>query len=238
MSKTSSVSLSPIALSMRGTSDSSLHVANAEDATGRRTDEGRVAQRCQVDEQDAPVEVIEKLAGHLERQPGLSGPACARERDEASVGHAQQSRDGGQLELTPDERPCGRGHVRRRWGGGAEPELAVMPKDGRVQLLELGRWLEAELLDENGARGPECLERVGLASRAIERQHQLGSESLAVGVLGSQRLELRHEVVMEMHREIRVDATLDGEQTELLDPCALDRDERGVRHVGQRDPTM
>ena len=113
-----------------------------------------------------------------------------------------------------------------------------MPKDGRVQLLELGRWLEPELLDENGARGPECLERVGLASRAIERQHQLGSESLAVGVFGSQRLELRNEVVMEMHREIRVDATLDGEQAELLDPCALDRDERGVRHIGQRDPTM
>jgi hypothetical protein len=107
-----------------------------------------------------------------------------------------------------------------------------------VQLLQLLRWLEAEFFDENRARGPESLERVGLASRTIERQHELGSKPLAVGVLGCERLKLRHELVVAMQRDVRVDSSFDREETELVDPFALDWDERSVLHVGQWNPAM
>ena len=50
--------------------------------------------------------------------------------------------------------------------------------------------LDAQLLNERPAGVLVGLQRFGLAVRAVERQHLLGAETLAVGVLGDQGLEL------------------------------------------------
>ena len=61
-----------------------------------------------------------------------------------------------------DGRRSGRpgGHSRR-------VERGVVGEDRLVELVQLGAWLDPELLDEHLARAPIGLQRVGLAAAAI-----------------------------------------------------------------------
>ena len=95
--------------------------------------------------------------------------------------------------------------ARRRSGSAPAPRLGrgLRPRLGRQRqrrilrehrALELAQplaRLDAELLDERAPRVLVGLQRVGLAVGAVEREHQLGAQPLAVRVLGDQRLELR-----------------------------------------------
>ena len=69
-------------------------------------------------------------------------------------------------------------------------ERGVLGEDRGLEALELGAGLQAEFLDERAAGAAVGFERVGLAAGAVEREHQLGVEALAVRVLGGQRLQL------------------------------------------------
>ena len=54
-----------------------------------------------------------------------------------------------------------------------------MGEDRLVEVMELGAWLDPELLDEHLARVPVGLQGVGLAAAAIQREHQLRVQALA-----------------------------------------------------------
>ena len=54
-------------------------------------------------------------------------------------------------------------------------EPGVLPQDRRVQLLERRAWLDPELADEGPTRVVVRLERIGLPTRAVEREHQLAA---------------------------------------------------------------
>ena len=69
---------------------------------------------------------------------------------------------------------------------------------------------------------PVDLEPFCLAAAAVEREHQLGAEALAVRVLGDQRLELGDEREVAAERQLGVDPLLDGREPELLEPLRLD----------------
>ena len=58
---------------------------------------------------------------------------------------------------------------------------------------QLRPGLDADLLDERAPRLAVDLERLGLAPAAIEREHQLPGEPLAVAVLGDELLQLADE---------------------------------------------
>ena len=75
--------------------------------------------------------------------------------------------------------------VRRR-----EVERRVLGEYRPLELAQTLAGLDAELLDQRPARVLVGLQRVGLAVGAVEREHQLRPQALAVGVLGDQRLEL------------------------------------------------
>ena len=112
----------------------------------------------------------------------------------------------------------------------------VLGEDLALELLELGAGLEPELFFESSARVLVALERLGLAARAIKREHQLPAQPLAGRMLGDQGLELGDERGMATERQIGLDAVLERHQPLLLEPGDLVLREGLVSEVGQRRP--
>ena len=76
-------------------------------------------------------------------------------------------------------------------------------------------------------------ERVGLAPRAIEGEHELPAWPLAQGLRLDERLELGDELGVAREREVGVDPLLERDRAQLLEPCDLGLCERLVEEVGQ-----
>ena len=83
------------------------------------------------------------------------------------------------------------------------------------------------------ARGAEGGERVGLSPGAVEREHLLGAEALAVRVLGDERLELGGDLVVKPVLEVRVDPRLERREPPLLEASGLRVRERLVCNVSE-----
>ena len=110
----------------------------------------------------------------------------------------------------------------------------VLDEDRPLELLQLDARLEPELVVQERPRPPVDLEPFGLPAAAVEREHQLRAEALAVGVLGDERLELGDERELAAERELGVDPLLDRRQPQLLEPLDLDPRERLELEVGER----
>ncbi len=63
-------------------------------------------------------------------------------------------------------------------GASARSRALVVPEDRLFEPLQLGRRVDAELLDERLPCLAVRLERLGLTSRAVEREHQLAAQAL------------------------------------------------------------
>ena len=70
-------------------------------------------------------------------------------------------------------------------------ERGILQQHAGLQLLERGRGLEPERLDQGGASRPEHLERLGLPAGAVERDHQLAAQALVERMLASRALRAR-----------------------------------------------
>ncbi len=115
-----------------------------------------------------------------------------------------------------------------------EQQRLVLAQDRGLERLELGAGVDAELLDQRLARRAVGGERVRLAPGAVEREHELGAGALAEWLRLDERLELGDELGVAAEREIRVDALLQHDRAELLEPCDLGLCERLVEEVGER----
>ena len=115
-----------------------------------------------------------------------------------------------------------------------EQERLVLAEDRGLELAELGARIDAELLDERLARGAVGGERVGLPSRAVEREHELRARALAQRLGSDERLELRDELGVAAERKIGLDPLLERDRAELLEPRDLGLGERLVEEVGER----
>ncbi len=107
---------------------------------------------------------------------------------------------------------------------GRDGERVVLAEDRLLELLEAGAGLDPELVEEGRARRPVRVERLGLATRAVEREHQLRSERLAQRMLGDERLQLRHELGRAAGGEVGLDPLLDRRDVLLLEPGCLERE--------------
>ena len=118
---------------------------------------------------------------------------------------------------------------------GAASSAGSWARIAALEALQLAARLEAELLDQRVAGAAVGVERVGLAAGAIEREHQLRVEALAVAVLGGQRLELGDELaVCAAELEVEVDSLLERRQAQLGEPRGLAAGRAVERRVGQR----
>src|SRR5439155_16490339 len=114
-----------------------------------------------------------------------------------------------------------------------ERERLVLAKDGRFEGLELRAGLDAQLLDERLPCRAVRRQSVRLPSRAVEREHELSSRTLAERVALDERLELEHELGVPAQGEVGLDSLLERDGAELLEPGDLGLRERLVRKVGE-----
>ncbi len=119
-------------------------------------------------------------------------------------------------------------------GGGGNRERLVPTQDRPLELLHGCTRLETQLggkLVPNVRVGAECL---GLPAGAIEREHQLATETLAQRLLCDERLELGDERLVPSKREVRVDPLLERQEPQLFEALDLRLGEGLVREVRQR----
>jgi hypothetical protein len=94
-------------------------------------------------------------------------------------------------------------------------------QDRLFQLAQrLGR-LDPELVHERPSRLLIDLERLGLSTGAVKREHQLTAKAFAEGVLAHQDLELGNELGVAAEREVELDPLFQRRQPELLEPPPL-----------------
>ena len=113
-----------------------------------------------------------------------------------------------------------------------ELERRVVGEDRGLEALELGARVQPEVLDQRVAGAAVGVERVGLAAAAVEREHQLRVQALAVGVLGRERLELAGDGGVAAEREVVLEPLLERVQPRALEPVGLDR--RRARAAARR----
>ena len=94
--------------------------------------------------------------------------------------------------------------------------------------------LDPQLLDQRPAGVLVGLQRIGLAVRAVEGQHQLRPQTLPIGVLCDQRLQLPHHLGMTTKRQLRLDQLLERRDAQIIEPGDLALRERLVGELRQR----
>jgi hypothetical protein len=119
----------------------------------------------------------------------------------------------------------------RRWVEGG-----VTPQDRPLELLQRPPRLESELLDEGVAALAIDVERLGLATRPVEREHQLSPEAFSKRLLSHEQLQLGDELGVPASPQISVDPVLETGQAKLLQACDLVPGEPLIGELGQRRP--
>src|SRR5581483_10372271 len=192
----------------------------------------RIAQRREVDE--ARRQLGGELFGDGDREARLAGAARTGQRDEPRVA-AEQRGDRRELEPAPDQRRRRNGQprleaLRAPWRG----ERGILAQDRALQLAQLRRGLDPQLIDERAPRGLVRLERLLLPAGAVEREHVLAAEPVAVRVLGDEAVELGDERVVPPEGELDLVSQLERVEVELLESSPLRLRERLAGEVRER----
>ena len=101
-------------------------------------------------------------------------------------------------------------------------------------VLERAAGLDPQLLHEGLAGGAVGGERVRLAARPVQGEHELPASALPERLLGDERLELADELGVAPEGEVGVDPLLEGRPAKLLEPGDLRLRPRLVGDVGKR----
>ena len=195
----------------------------------------RAARAREIDEPDAVRELGLKGTRGLESEPALADPGRAGQRHEAVL--VQQVRDPAELDLASDKRGRRRGEIAAAPtvdGDGGDPR--VVREDRLLQPPELRPRLEPQLVAEHATGLLERLQRIGLATAAVERQHQLPPEPLPEGVVRERRTERRRELSMLAEREPDLEVLLERVDVQRLEPACLGGEPRRCRQALQRRP--
>src|SRR5207249_6272493 len=113
-------------------------------------------------------------------------------------------------------------------------ERQILIQDSLVQLAELATGLDPELVDERASCRLVDVERLRVASGAVEREHQLPPQPLAQRVVRDEGLELGDQRMMMAELQLGIESLLDGLETQLLESGDLDSSKTFVRKVRER----
>ena len=195
------------------------------------------------DEQRRPVELLRlavsdgtaiaaHLVGELLHEPRLSdarrsGDHHAGTRAGAST--APEIAQVRQLGVAPDQWRAGQLLPRR-------VERRVLAQNRLMQPPEIRPGLDADLLYQRGARCAVCLKGVGLAGRAVERDHALRVKALAQRLVRQQGLDLRQHFAVAPGVEVVIDRDFGRARAQILEAPDLRSGERLVGDVAQGRP--
>ena len=126
-----------------------------------------------------------------------------------------------------------------RWIGwlvtaGRSIERRVLAEDPAFELLDLGRWVDAELIHQGRAQPPVRRQRIRLSAGSIERKHQLAPQPFAKRVFDDERAEFGRQAPRESELELGFDTALRRRQAQLLEARDLGLEVAGARNVRQR----
>ena len=88
----------------------------------------------------------------------------------------------------------------------------VVVENPTLERLERGSGIDAEMLDERGARLLKHLECLCLAPGAVEGEHQLPAWALAQRLLADELPELGYQLAMAAERKVRLEALLERDE--------------------------
>ena len=108
----------------------------------------------------------------------------------------------------------------------------VLPQDRRLQVTQPLPRLDAQLIAQDPAQLPVNAQRIGLASAAVQREHQLCMQLLIERVVGGQRLQLQQQLGVLTERKPGLGQRPDRPQPQLLQPSRLFLQPRQARDVG------
>ena len=150
------------------------------------------------------------------RSPASASACNAGEEQRPAAAPGPPGRGGGRRGPRAGRLPrCGK-------GGRVGVEPGVLAKDAALQLAQLRRRLDPQLLGQ----GPPCLlvggERLRLAARAIEGEHLAAPQALPGGA-ARDRVQLGDQFGVAAEREVGLDPLLEGREAQLLQPVGLDR---------------
>jgi hypothetical protein len=128
-------------------------------------------------------------------------------------------------------RDRGRGGRRLGDGGG---EGGILREDRPFELAQPVARLDAQLLDELPAGVLVDLQRVGLPVAAVQREHELRAQALAVRVGGDQRLQLADDLRVPAELELRLDELLERGHAQVVQARDLALREGLVGEVVER----
>ena len=162
-------------------------------------------------------EGLQQGGGDLHGQAGLARPGRPGHTDQAAG--VQQPLELGELAAAADEAGAlGREVVLwpwwRCWVGHLQDW--VLEQDLLLAPAQPAARLDAQLLVQDLAGAVEGLEGIGLAARAVQRQHQLAPQPLPVGVVGQQRLQLGDQPAVPTEGQVGLDAVLQRGQAQRL----------------------
>ena len=109
----------------------------------------------------------------------------------------------------------------------------VLLQDAALEALQALARLQSHFLGERQSTLLVDMQRLGLAVRAVEREHELAAEPLAERVPGHERLELADELAAAAEGEIRLDPLLERRELKLVETGDLSLCERLVGEVGK-----
>ncbi len=132
----------------------------------------RVAQRSELDNNHAIVELFDHPPRDAKRQTRFANAACTGDRHQRlefegrrQRRHIRVSANERRRALQPRQRRCGRsGDVLR---AGRKEQVGVIGQDLRFEFADPGRHIEAHLPSENRAEFAGAPERLGLASGPV-----------------------------------------------------------------------
>ncbi len=183
-------------------------------------------QSRKVDEEYAVGRLANGSARGFEGQPRLPDAAHAAERHEAA--RLQKPIDVGELALAADEAGDRGGKIvafLRRSG-----RRDLMTQDRLLEALQLLAGLEAELLVEDPACASVRGERIGLAFRPIQGEHQLPPQPFAVRVLADQAFQLIDQRGILAERKVGLNSILERRQPKILQTLGLQSQGPFVAH--------
>src|ERR1019366_4976413 len=112
-------------------------------------------------------------------------------------------------------------------------KLWCLEKDASLELAQLATGIDAEIFCQPGTSVLKRCQRVRLASRAVQGDHQLSVGPLPVGVQGNSAFELRNDLAVLAQEEPGVYQGLERGQAVGLQLARRDRGERRVADVGE-----
>ena len=212
-------------------------VRDAERAGDRGQDQRVIAQRRELHERDAVCKRAPNSPGGFDRESRLPAAPRAGERDQPGVAPIEERAELVEVTLAAHERCRRHGKARRRRGSlRGRGEFGVVLEDPSLQLAQARPRFEPDLLAQPSADVRVVLQRLRLPPAAVERDHRLSLQPLAVRVLARNPENLGEHLLMSPEVELRVDPLFHGHETKLLQPLGLARRHLLVGQVPVRAP--